>query len=241
MGRAGVMVEGSSQETFPENGGLCISLLIFCQWNKRGKRLFSFGMWILGHTGPGVSQSGQFERRRRSGRGVLGGLIRRMLSHHPSRQAGENWLAPRRVEFTGGAGGGSGALDTCHSLWSVSGSQQQINKISSLLPFTCRGSSPSRCSFSQLAPALWPLPLLREMRGLGSRRAGQSVSQKIGRNSQSPEPAQEERLPTSLAAGRQLHFRQTDKRLPRVRETFWSGDAWEMAAANKQQLKQESN
>lgn len=29
-----------------------------------------------------------------------------MLSHHPSRQAGENWLAPRRVEFTGGGGGG---------------------------------------------------------------------------------------------------------------------------------------
>lgn len=41
-----------------------------------------------------------------AGRGVLGGLIRRMLSHHPSRQAGENWLAPRRVEFTGGVGGG---------------------------------------------------------------------------------------------------------------------------------------
>lgn len=92
-----------------------------------------------------------------AGRGVLGGLIRRMLSHHPSRQAGENWLAPRRVEFTGGGGGGGcGAvhLDTCHSLWSVSGSQQQINKISFLLPFTCRGSSPSRRSFSQLALAL---------------------------------------------------------------------------------------
>lgn len=92
-----------------------------------------------------------------AGRGVLGGLIRRMLSHHPSRQAGENWLAPCRVEFTGGGGGGmmwSGVLDTCHSLWSVSGSQQQINKISFLLPFTCRGSSPSRRSFSQLAPAL---------------------------------------------------------------------------------------
>lgn len=82
-----------------------------------------------------------------AGRGVLGGLIRRMLSHHPSRQAAENWLAPRRVEFTGGAGGVGGgrndALDTCHSLWSVSGSQQQINKISFLLLFTCRGSSPS--------------------------------------------------------------------------------------------------
>jgi len=44
--------------------------------------------------------------REAAGRGVLGGLIRRMLSHHPSRQAGENWLAPRRVEFTGGGGGG---------------------------------------------------------------------------------------------------------------------------------------
>lgn len=25
------------------------------------ERLFSFGIWILGHTGPGVSQSGQSE------------------------------------------------------------------------------------------------------------------------------------------------------------------------------------
>lgn len=92
-----------------------------------------------------------------AGRGVLGGLIRRMLSHHPSRQAGENWLDPRRVEFMGGKRWGrmwSGALDTCHSLWSVSGSQQQINKISFLLPFAGRGSSPSRCAFSQLALAL---------------------------------------------------------------------------------------
>lgn len=72
------------------------------------ERLFSFGIWILGHTGPGVSQSGQSEGGGAAGRGVLGGLIRRMLSHHPSRQAAENWLAPRRVEFTGGGGVGGG-------------------------------------------------------------------------------------------------------------------------------------
>lgn len=41
-------------------------------------------------------------QRGAAGRGVLRGLIRRTLSHHPSRQAGENWLAPRRVQFMGG-------------------------------------------------------------------------------------------------------------------------------------------
>lgn len=33
-------------------------------WREREgeqERLFSFGIWILGHTGPGVSQSGQSE------------------------------------------------------------------------------------------------------------------------------------------------------------------------------------
>lgn len=31
------------------------------------ERLFSFGIWILGHTGPGVSQSGQSEGGGRAG------------------------------------------------------------------------------------------------------------------------------------------------------------------------------
>lgn len=68
-----VMVEGPL-ESFEGNGGLCISVLIFL--SERGikeerekcrqregeqERLFSFGIWILGHTGPGVSQSGGSE------------------------------------------------------------------------------------------------------------------------------------------------------------------------------------
>lgn len=77
----------------------------------------------------------------------------------------------------------SAALDTCHSLWSVSGSQQQINKISFLLPFTCRGSSPSRRTFSQLALALWPLRLLWDMRSPGCLWVGQECQGEIGRNS----------------------------------------------------------
>lgn len=64
-----VMVEGSPLESYEGNGGLCISVLIFLSVKERGKRereeeqerLFSFGIWILGHTGPGVSQSGQCE------------------------------------------------------------------------------------------------------------------------------------------------------------------------------------
>lgn len=104
----------------------------------------------------------------------------------------------------------SGAPDTCHSLWSVSGSQQQINKISFLLPFTCRGSSPSCRSFSQLAPALWPLWLLWEMRSPGSWR----VNQCQGEN--------KEKLQTQdCVERRQLHFRQIGKRLPRVSKKFW--------------------
>lgn len=69
------MVEGSPLESFEGNGGLCISVLIFLSVKERGKReregeqerLFSFGIWILGHTGPGVSQSGQSEGGGRAG------------------------------------------------------------------------------------------------------------------------------------------------------------------------------
>ena len=65
-----VMVEGESSGEFSRgNGGLRISVLIFLSVRERGKReiegeqerLFSSGIWILGHTGPGVSQSGRSE------------------------------------------------------------------------------------------------------------------------------------------------------------------------------------
>lgn len=120
-----VMVKGSPLETpQPEWWSTCLCAFFLPvkregkmgvrEWGGGGgqERLFSFGIWILGHAGPGVSQSGQSEKWRGVGGGVglgvLGGLIRRMLSHHPSRQAAENWLAPRRVEFTGGGVGGGG-------------------------------------------------------------------------------------------------------------------------------------
>lgn len=181
------MVEESPLESLEGNGGLCISVLIFCLWkkedgekwreSKRDNSPLESGFW-----GTQAQESVNLASLRGvAGRGVLGGLIRRMLSHHPSRQAGENWLAPCRVEFTGrGGGGGCGAVHwiPVTGLWSVSGSQQQINKISFLLPFTCRGSSPSQRYFSQLALALWPLRLLWEMRSPGSRRVGQSVREK---------------------------------------------------------------
>jgi len=149
---------GEIQDGMVVSASQCLFYIFFvCESKRESKRDYSpleSGFW-----GTQAQESVNLASLRGAAvRGVLGGLIRRMLSHHPSRQAGENWLAPRRVEFTGGGGGGgrmwSGALDTCHSLWSVSGSQQQINKISFLLPFTCRGSSPSRRSFSQLALAL---------------------------------------------------------------------------------------
>lgn len=73
-------------------------------WSKRDYSLLESGFW-----GTQAQESVNLASLRgAAGRGVLGGLIRRMLSHHPSRQAAENWLAPRRVEFTGGGGGGGG-------------------------------------------------------------------------------------------------------------------------------------
>lgn len=63
-----VMVEGSPPEIFEGKDGLCVSQLIFVReiekWREgeeEKERLFSIGIWILGHTGPGVSQSGRSE------------------------------------------------------------------------------------------------------------------------------------------------------------------------------------
>lgn len=65
------MCDGGGKSSGELNGGLCISVLFLRVRQKeerekkkeRGEqeRLFSFGIWILGHTGPGVSQSGQSE------------------------------------------------------------------------------------------------------------------------------------------------------------------------------------
>lgn len=78
-------------------------------WSKRDYSLLESGFW-----GTQAQESVNLASLRgAAGRGVLGGLIRRMLSHHPSRQAAENWLAPRRVEFTGGGGGGGGDAVRC--------------------------------------------------------------------------------------------------------------------------------
>lgn len=119
-----------------------------------------------------------------AGRGVLRGLIRRMLSHHPSRQAGENWLAPRRVEFTGVEAVEEDVVDTCHSLWSVPGSQQQINKISFLLLFTCRGSSPSCCSpLPACSCPLTPPTTVRDEESMQAVRGPESHKEMRGENS----------------------------------------------------------
>lgn len=65
------MVEGSPLEGFRGNGVLYGAYFFFCvsvkerrkhrQGEGEQERLFSFGIWILGHIGPGVSQSGQSE------------------------------------------------------------------------------------------------------------------------------------------------------------------------------------
>lgn len=81
-------------------GGGAGEIILFWNLDSGARRPRSQSIWpVWGVRGGGWGTAG---------RGVLGGLIRRMLSHHPSRQAAENWLAPRRVEFTGGAGGGGG-------------------------------------------------------------------------------------------------------------------------------------
>lgn len=117
-----VMVKGSPLETpTPEWWSTCLSAFFFfarekkrenggerAGWwwgSKRDYSLLESGFW-----GTQAQESVNLASLRGgvAGRGVLGGLIRRMLSHHPSRQAAENWLAPRRVEFTGGGGGGGG-------------------------------------------------------------------------------------------------------------------------------------
>lgn len=112
------MVEGSPLEGLDGNGGLYGALCLFfiivrereihiARERSRDDSPLESGFWGT-QAQESVNLAGQ---RGASERGVLGGLIRRMLSHHPSRQAGENWLAPRRVEFTGGgSGGGSRAV-----------------------------------------------------------------------------------------------------------------------------------
>lgn len=67
------MCDGGGKSSGELNGGLCISVLFFLRVRQKEERekkkeregeqerLFSFGIWILGHTGPGVSQSGQSE------------------------------------------------------------------------------------------------------------------------------------------------------------------------------------
>lgn len=107
--RVCVLVKGSPMEIFqPEWWSMHLSGFFFL-WKKGGKReskrdysLLESGFW-------GTQAQGSVNLASLRGvarRGVLGGLIRRMLSHHPSRQAGENWLASCRVEFAGGGGGG---------------------------------------------------------------------------------------------------------------------------------------
>lgn len=58
--------EGKSYGEFSTRMVVCASQWVFFSMKERRKegeqeRLFSFGIWILGHTGPGVSQSGQSE------------------------------------------------------------------------------------------------------------------------------------------------------------------------------------
>lgn len=103
----------------------------------------------------------------------------------------------------------SGALDTCHSLWSVSGSQQRINKISSLLCFTCHGSSLFPCCF--LSPACTgPLTLPTTVRDEGAQVAGQWAreSERIRERLQTQVQAKKR---FSSARGK-FQFRQTDKK-----------------------------
>lgn len=112
-----------------QNGGLHVSLpFFFAREKKRENGGERVGWWWGSRRDYSLLESGFWGRKAQesvnlaslggwggsAGRGVLGGLIRRMLSHHPSRQAAENWLAPRRVEFTGGAGGGGGGEGMMH-------------------------------------------------------------------------------------------------------------------------------
>ena len=107
-------VGGSSGELRGEWWSMHLSAyFFFCLWKKEGERKREkeskrdYSPLESGFWGTQAQESVNLASLRgAAGRGVLGGLIRRMLSHHPSRQAGENWLAPRRVEFTGGGGGG---------------------------------------------------------------------------------------------------------------------------------------
>lgn len=109
------MVEGSTRESL-KGMVVCASQCLFfvCERKRKernggreGKSKRDYSPLESGFWGTQAQESVNLAGLRGvAGRGVLGGLIRRMLSHHPSRQAGENWLAPRRVEFTGGAGGG---------------------------------------------------------------------------------------------------------------------------------------
>lgn len=93
-----------AREKKRENGGERVG---WWWGSKRDYSLLESGFW-----GTQAQESVNLDSLRGvAGRGVLGGLIRRMLSHHPSRQAAENWLAPRRVEFMGGGDGGGGRND----------------------------------------------------------------------------------------------------------------------------------
>lgn len=161
---------------------------------------------------------------RAAGQGVLGGLIRRMLSDHPSRQAGENWLAPRRVEFMGGGGGGEcGAVHwipvTAFGLFQDLCSK--LIKYLSCFPLPAVAAPP----LAAPSPSLhWPFDPSDYCERWGAQAAEEwtRVSGRNGEELQTQDPAKRERASTSLTAGRQLHFRQTDKRLPCVSETVWS-------------------
>lgn len=104
---------GEIQDGMVVSASQCLFYIFFvCESKRASKRDYSpleSGFW-----GTQAQESVNLASLRGAAvRGVLGGLIRRMLSHHPSRQAGENWLAPRRVEFTGGGeavGGECGAV-----------------------------------------------------------------------------------------------------------------------------------
>lgn len=235
-----VLVKGSPMESFqPEWWSMHLSGVFFL-WKRGGKReskrdysLLESGFW-------GTQAQGSVNLASLRGvarRGVLGGLIRRMLSHHPSRQAGENWLASCRVEFTGGGGGGWCGVLHCIPVTAFGLFQDLSSK---LIKYPSCFSLPAVATLPLAAPSPslhWPFDPSDYCERWGTQAASE-WARVSGRNS---------KLKTGQRVS--LHFSHCWKTAPL--QTDWQTtapcqwdilncDAWETASANKQ-LKKKTN
>lgn len=170
-----------------------------------------------------------------AGRGVLGGLIRRMLSHHPSRQAGENWLAPCRVEFTGGGGGGwCGVVRwipvTAFGLFQDLSSK--LIKYLSCFPLPAVAALPLAAPSPSLHRPFDPSDYCERW---GAQAAGEwaRVSGRNREKLQTQDPGKRESSRCWKTAPLLTDWQTTAL----CQWDILKCDAWEMATANKQQLK----